>query len=721
MRRLSLVKRIMPQNTDRWRGTTVLAGIVTAGTQIVLLREVLSAFLGNELVIGVLLFDWLILTGMGALFARRWTGRLSSRVILPIALGFLLILPPLTFIGFRFLPLVAAPPGSMLDIWVFLAGAIVVMSPACLASGAIFSMLVRAAVSSGVNNPAGKVYAWEAIGSLTGGALFGVLLFDLIASQDLLLLLCACAGVAGAAISWQSGERSVAAVILSGVLLLVIGRTVYGADRLTLPLRYPGHAILEHHETPFGVLTVTRLGEQTTVFANNIPMLVSGTIANAEETVHLAVVQRPHAPAVLLAGGNPAEIVPEVLKYHGSAVYLLEENSWLRKIEQAYLPYPQGERVTSFEGDLRTHLRNMANTYDVIILVSPEPSTLQANRFYTREAAELAHRALRSGGVLCLSLPSSTEYAGDDARRVRAILRNTLAGIFERVLILPVGHDQFLASDSTLRPDIAAAVAEAGVTTSYVNADYIQDDLLAGRSRRLDASLARDVPVNRDAHPVLMLAQIRYWLQYFAADRWVLMLFCIILVLLLVVRTDRLGVGVMMAGCGGIVLELMILMIVQVSFGNVYKTSGALIALYMAGLGLGAFAGGTMKLTPTRYAGMQGSLAVALLVAAWVQPGVSSGSTASAAAMIIALVLGSFGAGAVFTLSSRKLAQEPVVGGSRLYGWDLLGSAIGALLVGPLLLPLLGVQSVANAAICVVVVGTVISLSSPVWRVHEQA
>jgi hypothetical protein len=357
----------------------------------------------------------------------------------------------------------------------------------------------------------------------------------------------------------------------------------------------------------------------------------------------------------------------------------------------------------------------------VIILVSPEPSTLQANRTYTQEMAELAHRALSSGGVLSMSLPSSAEYAGDDARRVRAILRHTLAGIFDRVLILPVGRDHFLASDSTLRLDIAAGIAEAGVTTSYVNEDYIQDDLLADRSRRLDASLDRDVPVNLDAHPVLMLAQIRYWLQYFAAAPWIVVLAGVVLILLAVVRTDRLGAGVMIAGCGGIILELMILMIIQVSFGNVYKTSGALIALYMAGMGLGAFAGGAMKLTPTWYAGMQGSLALALLVAAWVQPGATAGSTASVAALIFALVVGSLGAGAVFTLASRKLVQEPVTGGSRLYGWDLLGSAIGALLVGPLLLPLLGVQSVANAALCVVVAGTIISLTSPVWRVHEQA
>ena len=178
----------MPQRADGWRVTTILAGAITAGTQIVLLREVLCAFLGNELVIGIMLFDWLALTGIGVVLARVWTARLRPSLIPSVVLGSLLVLPPLTLVGFRLLPLLVAPPGSMLEIWIFLVGAVLVLSPVCLVSGAAFSLLVRASAVGGGVNSVGSVYAWEAIGSLAGGALFGVLLFDLVPSQDLLLL-----------------------------------------------------------------------------------------------------------------------------------------------------------------------------------------------------------------------------------------------------------------------------------------------------------------------------------------------------------------------------------------------------------------------------------------------------------------------------------------------------------------------------------------------------
>ncbi|HSQ76219.1 MAG TPA: hypothetical protein VLT13_11715, partial [Bacteroidota bacterium] len=508
---------------------------------------------------------------------------------------------------------------------------------------------------------------------------------------------------------------------LAVVLLLAIGRSVWDADTLTFVLRYPGHTVLAHRETPFGLLTVTRLGEQTMTFSNNVPLLVSGNTGATEEIVHFALVQRPHAPKVLIAGGDPAELVPEVLKYAGSSVRCVEENPWLRWAEREFLPFPENVRVSYVEGDLRSILLSATGQHDVIIIVAPEPSTLQSNRTYTQEFVHRARQSLTSAGVLCMLLPSSTEYAGDDARRVRAILRNTLADQFAYVRILPAGYDVFLASDSTLRTDIAGGIAEAGVPTVYVNPYYVQDDLLSERARRLEASLSTNTPRNSDARPALMLAQIRYWLRHFAMEYWIPVLAGLVLVFVLFVRTDRMGIGVMTAGCGGIVLELMVLMIVQVSFGNVYKMSGGLIALYMAGMGVGAFAAGRAALAPRWYAGMQCSLALMLLLAAWLQPGISSGFTWSTAFLVICLFLGSLGAGAVFTLTSRMAALDLVASGSRLYGYDLLGSAVGALLVGPLLLPLLGVQNVANGAAGLVVVGTVISLSSPVWRVHEKA
>ena len=64
---------------DRTRRLVLLAvgglGVSAVMTQLVLMRELLGAFSGNELVFGISLGSWLLLTGAGT-----WLGRSSTRL-----------------------------------------------------------------------------------------------------------------------------------------------------------------------------------------------------------------------------------------------------------------------------------------------------------------------------------------------------------------------------------------------------------------------------------------------------------------------------------------------------------------------------------------------------------------------------------------------------------------------------------------------------------------
>jgi len=53
----------------------VLLGVTTITTQIILLRQFLVVGYGNELVIGILLANWMFLTGLGA-----WLGKFPKRL-----------------------------------------------------------------------------------------------------------------------------------------------------------------------------------------------------------------------------------------------------------------------------------------------------------------------------------------------------------------------------------------------------------------------------------------------------------------------------------------------------------------------------------------------------------------------------------------------------------------------------------------------------------------
>ncbi|UCD79394.1 MAG: hypothetical protein JSW26_29040, partial [Desulfobacterales bacterium] len=61
----------MKKNTDRAIIRVVIAtGISSVVTQLLTIREFLTQFQGNEMIIALILFNWLVLGGLGTRLAR---------------------------------------------------------------------------------------------------------------------------------------------------------------------------------------------------------------------------------------------------------------------------------------------------------------------------------------------------------------------------------------------------------------------------------------------------------------------------------------------------------------------------------------------------------------------------------------------------------------------------------------------------------------------------
>ena len=54
----------------------VLLGVQAVLVQVLLIRETLAVYFGNELTIGIVFFSWLAGVAVGASAAARWSGRL---------------------------------------------------------------------------------------------------------------------------------------------------------------------------------------------------------------------------------------------------------------------------------------------------------------------------------------------------------------------------------------------------------------------------------------------------------------------------------------------------------------------------------------------------------------------------------------------------------------------------------------------------------------------
>ncbi len=126
------------------RRTVGLAIVVTGLTalllQVLLTRELLVSFFGNELCIGLILMDWLILVALGSALAGKLLNRLPPGFGLLAGSELLLaIILPLQIYWARGVGGRSVFPGELIDPLTMILLAGVVLAPGCLVLGAQFA------------------------------------------------------------------------------------------------------------------------------------------------------------------------------------------------------------------------------------------------------------------------------------------------------------------------------------------------------------------------------------------------------------------------------------------------------------------------------------------------------------------------------------------------------------------------------------------------------
>src|ERR1039458_4875517 len=169
------------QSMWRLRPLLLLIGFTATVAQILLMRELLVVFYGNEISLGLLLASWLLWTSLGSsVFGRNaaWFG--DPRKAMAGLQTLLALTLPLTLFAVRSSKgIFITVPGEMLGPWPMLLTALVVLCPLCLLSGGAFSVgsrLVAQDTATAAASATGSVYLLEAIGSGIGGLIASLVL-----------------------------------------------------------------------------------------------------------------------------------------------------------------------------------------------------------------------------------------------------------------------------------------------------------------------------------------------------------------------------------------------------------------------------------------------------------------------------------------------------------------------------------------------------------------
>lgn len=691
-------------------------GFLSIGTQIYLVREFMIVFSDNELIIGLVLACWMLITGAGSYLGRfshsgdKKSGRL---IFLLILTG---MLPSLMVPGLDVLKVMMVPYGSLADPGQIATAAILVQLPFCMLGGFLFSYL---SITSAGNAP-GESYGWESLGSMISGALVNFILLWLMGPYQGLLLLTGLYLMLILEVTRREAGKKYFFAALTVTLACMTFFSVFDFRHLTEKLLYPAQHVVLNTETPFGQVVVTDHAGQLNYYENGELLFSSGNEISNEENVHYAMVQHPNPAKVLLISGGFAGTLAEIIKYRPVLVDYVELNPSLIGIASRFTAQLDHPSVRVHETDARKFVRNTASTYDVVLVNLPGPSTLQLNRYYSAEFLTEIRKKMSPGAVIAYNLPSGGEYVSEKAGYQNEILWRTLKQSFSEVLIIPAGRNYFLASDAALSLDIPDLVDARGIRTVYVNRYYLDAVRMKEKSEAITpqgpASLKG--PVNHDFNPVAVWHHLSWWLSHFNISFAMILVVFLTVLLVLSLTLNPLNAGLFAGGFTLASVEIIIIVGLQVLSGYLFREIGAVIMVFMMGLAAGAgIKIATGKLTPfSLYRGLQISLAfLALfipLIIRWMSDALLPGWLVLLVFAIMAFIA-SFIVGLEYRLASM-LQDEPLhktVPGN--YSADMFGSAAGAFAVTLFLLPAFGMV---NTGVVLAFLNLAAAASLFLWR-----
>ena len=724
-----------------------LLGFAATIGQILVLRELLIVFCGSELAVAIVLAAWLFWTAMGGLLGGRISRLHRRRQVLFAYLqglsGFLLIGTILLIRASRLIFHIGA--GELVTLGQMLAISFFTLTAFCIISGSLFSLAcaVLADQIPGWSRSPGLVYALEGSGAGMGGLLFTLVLIHHLSAVKIASLVAFLLCVSGLLYFLQTHESLRLRVTVFSVMILGLVAVQFQSSKLDTVSRqwhWSEFRVLDSEETVFGQITVVARDSQLSFFENGLWNFSVPDLLSAEEAVHYALLQHPQPSTVLLIGGGVSGSLAQMLLHPSiRKVDYVELDPKLIQLGKIHLPADvtstlTDPRVVVHHEDGRRYLSNTTNLYDLILLNLPEPVTAQINRFYTKEFFHLAVSKMAQGGVFFFSASGAETALGPTQAKYLKLLYRTALSVFPEVVVLPGQIARFFCSNSrdtltTLPETMVQRLQDRHLQLRYVQDHYMLWDLAPMRQGYFMTTInqANESGVNTDLNPRAYSYKLLLWgTQYsriagkvFATlDKrtvWTGVVFFSFLAtaLALVFRFKSAAkpfpqtsilYAVAIFGFTEISLEVLIIFAFQVFFGYVYHKIGLLLALFMVGLAAGSI---TLSYFPRGKASQLRALITFQFVLACFclglaativyfqnRPELSPERFFYREAFSLMSLTAGFIGGTHFPLVNRLLLEKREQVGTAagtIYAIDLLGSFLGCLLVGLVLIPLVGI------------------------------
>ena len=446
--------------------TYLFTGFYAIIVQTILFRELLVVAMGNEIILGISLFNWLIGVFGGALVGgyliEKMTGILKTFLI---SLLVFILLTPLSITFIRLLYHVSnTPAGSYIHFFkVFYLSALSIV-PLSFFIGFTFPVASKIHSSREYNHLRkitfiSRVYIFEALGSLLGGCIVSFLLVGhfnsyFIVSLASLPLLCLMA-FNGSYARRKTLFLLITVLFLLESLFLILPGHQY-IDNRTSQKRWEGFShseLIWTRDSHYQNLALGKILEQFNLFSNGqFTTSFPEDQDNMIRAAHL-ISQHPKPERILIIGEALSGLAKSLLVYDIKKLQSIELDRTLVNGISQYLPESyqtvfSDNRFSIQIKDGRKYLGNNSSensNWDIIFVNIAEPSTLLLNRFYTLEFFKDASRVMAPDGIISLRITSSENYAAGMVSQYTACIFHTLKRVFPYIVVAPGDQNFFFA------------------------------------------------------------------------------------------------------------------------------------------------------------------------------------------------------------------------------------------------------------------------------------
>ncbi|MEW6679921.1 MAG: methyltransferase domain-containing protein [bacterium] len=587
----------------------LLLGFTSIGSQIVILREFLTVFYGNELSMGFIFGCWLFGGAMGSWFlgsllADKIKNKASFFSFCQIFLGLLL---PLDIFLIRLLKQIFnISLGEIVSIPIMCISSFIILIPLCSIFGLMFSLGCRMIKGSLAATNIGMVYALEAIGCMVGGCISSFFLIKMFNSFEIMGIF----SLLNILVAFFLAKRFIPIFLSLFFIGMFLSNSWDRLDEYSIKRQFKGYKLLAFQNSIYGNISLVQRKEQYSFFYNGLHFYTIPDRASSEEACNFNLLSHASPSSILLIGGGLG-VISEIIKHPVRNIDYVELDPLMIKIAKDYLPNNplKDRRVNVKNMDGRFFIKTTDKKYDCVIVSVGSPYTAQLNRYYTLEFFKEVKKVLNPSGIISFGLLSSENYISPELRDFLSSIYVSLKDVFCDVKIIPGDTAYFLACNKkgVLTYDYKLwmeRVRMRNLDIKYIREYYLSSRLSKEKIKKIENSLNKTkAKINYDKRPIAYYLNIVFWtsranpflskmMRWINSERILKIAICFYLFLFLFglfgYKKAILG-AIMTTGFTEIAFQTLVLLSFQMLYGYMFYKLGLIITSFMLGLSLGSF------------------------------------------------------------------------------------------------------------------------------------